>query len=111
MLELHHLLRIKQNIPHETIKKLYHKQLFALHPTNKHTGCSESYLELQDAYKRYVCGDSYSNCFAVVHNDVGEIECRCGGIYFVKPKTIGRLECEHCSCFLEVEEPYAKLGI
>lgn len=111
MLELHHLLKIKQNTAHETIKKLYHKELFALHPSNKDTGCNERYLSLQEAYKRYLCGDSYSNCFAVVQNDIGEVECRCGGMYHVEVQTIGKLECEYCSCFLEVEKPYSTLGI
>lgn len=77
---------------------------YKLHPSNKKTGNQNAFIELQESYKKYLTGDSFSNCWAVVENNKKEIECRCGGTYKIDKNQSGRLDCEYCSCFIEIEE-------
>lgn len=62
-------------------------------------------MELQEAYKNYVLGDSFLNCFSIVPNNIGSFPCRCGSVYNVEIETVGRMECVSCSCFIEIEKP------
>ncbi|ELA41054.1 uncharacterized protein VICG_01936 [Vittaforma corneae ATCC 50505] len=108
-LELYRILNVRKDAPKDAVKQKYRKMLFDLHPNNKKTGNESAFIELQEAYKRYLTGDLFSNCWAVVENNRKEFECRCGGIYKIEEGRAGRIECEYCSCFIEVEDPILRL--
>lgn len=108
-MNIYEILNLKQNATKEVIKQKYYKLLFKLHPHNHSTGNKESYLELQEAYKMYISGDSYVNCFSVVSNEISKVLCRCGGLYDIPSEFIGRIECDFCSCFIEVESPIQRI--
>lgn len=110
VLELCHILNVRRDTPKDAIRQKYHKLLFDLHPSNRKTGSESAFIELQEAYKRYLAGDSFSNCWAVIDNVAGEFECRCGGVYSIEEGRVGRIECEYCSCFIEVEEPILQIA-
>jgi hypothetical protein len=104
-MDLFTILKLKPHSNKDLVKQRYYKLLFQHHPHNHTTGNETKYLELQDAYKRYISGDSFVNCFSVVSNDINSLICRCGGIYIIDPDFIGRMDCDFCSCFIEVETP------
>lgn len=104
-MDIYEILHLKMDSSKEAIKQRYYKLLFQLHPHNHATGCEELYLNLQNAYKKYISGDSFVNCFSVVQNNTGSLLCRCGGMYCIPNEFIGRVECDFCSCFVEVEAP------
>ena len=104
-MDIYEILQIKINSPKEIVKQAYYKLLFQLHPHNHITGDEEKYMALQTAYKKHVSGDSFVNCFSVVTNDICELQCRCGGLYSIPFDFIGKIECDFCSCFIEVESP------
>lgn len=106
MIELHRLLNLKANTPKDVIKNKYHQSLYKLHPSNRHSGDEKAFIQLQEAYKQFLTGDSYESCFAVVENTAREFDCRCSGRYKIPLDYVGRIECEFCSCFIEVEEPH-----
>lgn len=107
MRDLYTILNVKKNTGKEAVKQSYYKMLFALHPTNKQTGNPEAFIELQSAYKRHLSGESFQNCWAVVPSTFQNVKCRCGGEYTIIG--LGRVDCEYCSCFIEVEEPLLDL--
>lgn len=110
MQEIHHLLKLKSNASKEEIKSNFYKIAFKTHPKNKTGGNEIQYIQLQEAYKKYLLGDDFINCYLVCTNDIKKCECRCGGIYKIEEGYSGRLDCEYCSCYLEVEDPVLKLG-
>lgn len=109
-MELHRLLGVRSNATRDEIKCKYYKQLFLLHPRTKVTGNEAKYIELQDAYKRFLRGDSAMHCHLVCTNDVGEVACRCGGTYTVQKMFEGKIDCEFCSCFIEVESTVPRVA-
>lgn len=109
MIELYRLLNLKDNASKEEVKSRYYKQLFLLHPRTRVTGDESKYIELQEAYKRFLRGDSSTNCYLVCTNEVGRVSCRCGGTYTIQDGFQGQIGCEFCSCFIEVVE--ATLGM
>lgn len=104
-MDIYEILNLKSNATRDKVKQSYYKLLFQLHPHNKSTGNSQKYMILQEAYKKYVSGDSFINCFSIVPSDIGELKCRCDGLYTFPIDFVGRIECDFCSCFIEVETP------
>lgn len=109
MTELYKLLSLKSNASKEEIRSKYYKSLSLLHPKTRETGNELKYIELQEAYKRFLKGDSLTNCYLVCTNEVREVSCRCGGTYSIQDGFEGQIDCEFCSCFIEVEGAAPKI--
>lgn len=109
-IEIHTLLNLRSDATSNEIKVKYYKLIFQLHPSTKKTGNESEYIELQEAYRRYVAGDSFSNCFLVCENTRGTLSCRCGGVYQIEKSAVGKIECEFCSCHIIVENPVLALA-
>lgn len=108
-MELHKLLGLRSSATKDEVRAKYHKLLFLLHPRTRVTGDESKYIELQDAYKRFLRGDIATNCHLVCTNDVREVGCRCGGTYTIHEGFEGKIDCEFCSCFIEVENVLSRV--
>lgn len=93
------------------IKVAYRKMLPVLHPNNRTTGSASGFIALQDAYRHYLIGDDSLNCFSIGVAGSAVPHCRCGAAFSVPEAFLGRLDCECCSCFIILEEPYKELPI
>lgn len=102
------------NLPHtarETeVKAKYMRMLNVLHPYRTKNKKVDEYLALTDAYNNFVRGDIDSiNCYKFVELGTAvKIECRCGGLYFLRMQ-MGKYECDYCSCYVLVVGSSAKI--
>ncbi|KAI5149942.1 hypothetical protein ENBRE01_1206 [Enteropsectra breve] len=108
-MDIFSVLKIKSSSSLSEVKKSYYKRLAALHPASV-GGCSEKFIELQTAYKQYLLGDDFLNCYGIYNIGISSIACRCGGYYEVEEDFMGKIECDFCSCFIIVEEETKSLS-
>lgn len=99
------LLGLRRGATKSEVKTQYMRKLFQVHP-DRSKGSSEEYMRLRGAYERYIRGDGPGeNPYAVCsRTTIESIVCRCGGRYTMSDEILGRVECEHCSCFVELED-------
>lgn len=109
-MDIYTILELRSDAEQEEVKSKYYKMLALLHPRTKYTGSEYAFMQLQDAYKKYLLGDDYLNCFMVCADTDNTVKCRCGGVYTVERGKLGRNECEFCSCFIFVQERVKKLS-
>lgn len=104
-MDFHRLLGLGDTASPQELKARYYQRLAAVHPNSRAGGDTASFIRLQEAYKKYLLGDDFSNCFLVCTADTKGIACRCGGIYGASDGSVGRIDCDYCSCFIQIEEP------
>lgn len=98
------MLGLRKDATEKEVRSRYMKQLFAVHPHVK-GGSEEKYMMLKTAYERYCAGDVKENPYAVCRKEeAASMECRCGGRYSMSYEMSGRMECECCSCFIDLLE-------
>lgn len=105
-MEIHALLGIRSDSDKKVVRDKYIKMMAILHPNNKKTGDVNKFIMLQKCYKNFETMGDDSLCFKVVNSFTSTIICRCGGTYQIPTGFIGTIECDFCSCFIIVEEPY-----
>lgn len=98
------LLNLKNNATKEEVRQKYIRKLLMVHP-DRNNGLRDEYMNLKNEYERYVKGEMDENPYVVCsRNDIDSLVCRCGGRYKGLYENLGRIECEYCSCFVELTD-------
>ncbi|ADM11283.1 uncharacterized protein Eint_031410 [Encephalitozoon intestinalis ATCC 50506] len=99
------LLGVKKGASKEEVRMKYLKRLLLIHP-DRSKGDINEYIKLRESYEKYERGEEYEEVpyFVCNRDDIGSIVCRCGGKYKVLNEENSRVECEFCSCFIEIED-------
>lgn len=103
------LLGLGRDTARSDVRRQYVRRLLSVHP-DRSSGSREKYAELVREYERYMGGETDENSYCVCSRAQAEsLVCRCGGLYRVVHGDSGRIECEYCSCFIEVMDDPAQL--
>ncbi|AFM98038.1 hypothetical protein KMI_07g12550 [Encephalitozoon hellem] len=99
------LLGLRKGATEEEVRTRYLRKLIKIHP-DRNKGNSAEYTKLRDEYEKYIRGESFEGDPYLVCNraKAESVICRCGGKYKIHQEIDGRVECEFCSCFIEIEE-------
>lgn len=99
------LLGLRKGATKEEVRIRYLRRLIQIHP-DRNKGNGAEYTRLRDAYEKYIRGEIFEGEPYLVCNrtDAESAICRCGGKYKIFHEADGRIECEFCSCFIEIEE-------
>lgn len=98
------LLGLRKSATKDEVKTQYIKRLLLVHP-DRNGGFRDKYLELRTEYERYTNGDLDENPYSICSKlEADSLVCRCGGGYSTFHEKLGRIECEYCSCFIELRD-------
>lgn len=95
------LLGLKRNATSDEVRKQYIRRLLQVHPDRG--GSRDRYMELKTEYEKHLQGDVNENPYSICTKaEASSLVCRCGGRYNTDNEVLGKVECEHCSCFIEL---------
>ncbi|KHN70038.1 hypothetical protein CWI42_030520 [Ordospora colligata] len=99
------LLGLKKNATEKEIKTHYIRRLIQVHP-DRPSGSKYEYLKLNNAYEAYIRDRGFQEMpYAVcMRTEIHSISCRCGEKYKPYHEVDNRIDCECCSCFIEIED-------
>jgi hypothetical protein len=110
-MSIHRLLGLRRTASEKEVRERYLRRLIELHP-DRNGGASAQYLQLREAHERYASGEIDENCYMLCsREEAGGILCRCGAKFVADNERMGRIDCDFCSCFVEIQDaPFALEG-
>ncbi|CAD26293.1 hypothetical protein [Encephalitozoon cuniculi GB-M1] len=104
-MSIFNLLGLKKGASKGEVRARYLRKVLQIHP-DRSKGDGDGYMRLVNAYERYARGEEPDSIPYLICSraHVDSVACRCGGTYKASYEMHGRVECEFCSCFIEIED-------
>jgi hypothetical protein len=112
LMSIFKLLGLKKNATEKDVRIHYIRRLIQVHP-DRSSGSTDEYLKLNNAYEAYTRNKGFQETpYAVCRRaDIHSITCRCGEKYKLCHEVESRVDCECCSCFIEIEDNILEIGV